>query len=296
MKPVFNRVLVALDLSYMDSRLLQMTAALAPMLGMQKIYFLHVIPEFFFPGISEESALTHLERAVPVDEQAREHLKAQVAQVFGAMKGIETEVEVVEGYPFQTLMHWLDVKHIDLLIAGRKEMEAGSGITARRLARHSRSHVLFVPDTDAADTRHLLAPVDFSQHSARSLQVALQLQQAQPGADLRALYVLNLPLSDYQMRQFDTEALRHVLRETAHQTCDGFLEDLGLHTEQVPVDFVENVEGSIARHIEAQAAATGSGMLVLGAQGHSAAAQLLYGSVTERVVEGPAPQAILVIR
>lgn len=296
MKPVFDRVLVALDLSYMDSRLLQMTAAMAPVLGMKKIYFLHVMPEFFFPGIPETSLPVHLEDTLPVDEQAKEHLKAQVAQVFDGQHGLETEVEVVEGYPFQTLLHWLDVKHIDLLVAGRKAVEAGSGITARRLARHSRCHVLFVPDQETPDWHRILAPIDFSQYSARALQVAQQIRQAQSGIELRALYVMNLPLSDYYMRKFDTEALRHVLREAAHQTCDDFLEDLGLNTESLPVDFVENTEGSIARHIEAQANAWGSGLLVLGAQGHSAAAQLLYGSVTERVVDGAAPQAILVVR
>lgn len=295
MKPVFERVLVALDLSPMDDKILRLTAALAPVMGMKKIYFLHVASNFSLPENIEPSYRESLVPFASVDEQLREKIAQQVAVVFKDTRNVDFQIEVVEGKPFQTLLHWLDVKDVDLLVAGRKSIEAGSGITARRLARHSACNVLFVPDTDTVDTQHILAPIDFSPNSARSMEVALSL--AKPtGIPLNALYVIDLPPSDYYMRNFDTEAFRQVLRQSAHATCKEFMQENSVEEQAVHMAFIENVYANTARHIEEYVQDKGIGFIVLGAQGHAALQQLLFGSVTEKVVDSPIQQAILVIR
>ncbi len=296
MKPMFERALIALDLSPMDEKLLRTTAAMAPVMGIKKIYLLHIAPDFQVPENADWAFREKMAPREPLDEQLRAQVSAKAEQFFGSLEGVEWQVEIIEGKPFQTLLHWLEVKHVDVLIAGRKRLSEGSGITARRLARHSACHVLFVPYSEGQDLGRILAPVDFSPNSARSMKSATALAAAQGGASVQFLYVIDLPPSDYYMRNFDTEAFRQVLRQSARATCAEFMKENGLDDRQADVTFLENTYSNAALHIHEFAEHNGAGLIVMGAQGHAALERLLYGSVTEKLADSPAQQLILVIR
>lgn len=296
MKPMFERALVALDLSPMDEKLLRTTAAMAPAMGIKKIYLLHIAPDFQVPENADWAFREKMAPREPMDEQLHRQVSAMAEAFLGHLEGVEWQVEIIEGKPFQTLLHWLEVKHVDVLIAGRKRISEGSGITVRRLARHSACHVLFVPYSEGQDLRRILAPIDFSPNAARSMKNALALAAAQGGERVRFLYVIDLPPSDYYMRNFDTEAFRQVLRQSAKATCAEFMKENGLDDQQVDVAFLENTYSNIALHIQEFAEHNGMGLIVMGAQGHAALERLLYGSVTEKLADSLAQQVILIIR
>ena len=293
---MFERALVALDLSPMDEKLLRATAAMAPAMGIKKVYLLHVAPDFQIPENADWAFREKMAPREPMDEQLRRQVSARAEQYLGHLEGVEWQVEIIEGKPFQTLLHWLEVKRIDLLIAGRKRISEGSGITARRLARHSACHVLFVPYSEGQDLRRILAPIDFSPNAARSMKSAVALAATQGGVPVRFLYVIDLPPSDFYLRNFDTEAFRQVLRQSARATCAEFMGENGLDERQADVAFLENTYSNVALHIQEFAEHNDIGLIVMGAQGHAALERLLYGSVTEKLADSPAQQVILVIR
>ncbi|MBK6948323.1 MAG: universal stress protein [Haliscomenobacter sp.] len=296
MKPTFERVLAALDLTDTDDRILEMAAALGPYLGMKKIYFLHVMPDFKVPHPVALEFHKLFSSGYPVDEKVRDDLAAKVQQVWGERPGTDLQVEVIEGKPFQKLLHWAEVKNIDLLIVGNKQVSEGSGITARRLARHSKCHVLMVPDGKAPGLQTILAPVDFSEPSAKSLEAALELARRQPKAKVHALYVMDLPPSDYYMRPFETEGFREALREAAQTAFQSFLGDHGFSENEVKKVLADNTLSNTAAYIHEYAQREGAEMIVLGAQGHSPIENFIFGSVTEKLVDEATDCAVLIIR
>ena len=293
---MFERALVALDLSPMDEKLLRATAAMAPAMGIKKVYLLHVAPDFQIPENADWAFREKMAPREPMDEQLRTQVSEQARLFLSPIEGLEWQVEIIEGKPFQTLLHWLEVKRVDLLIAGRKRISEGSGITARRLARHSACHVLFVPYSEGQDLRRILAPIDFSPNAARSMKIAAALAAVQGGEPVRFLYVIDLPPSDYYLRNFDTEAFRQVLRQSARATCAEFMAENSMDGRQADVAFLENTYSNVALHIQEFAEHNAIGLIVMGAQGHAALERLLYGSVTEKLADSPAQQVILVIR
>ncbi len=205
-------------------------------------------------------------------------------------------IEVVEGKPFQKLMHWMDIKDIDLVVVGHKQLSEGSGIVARRVARQSHCHVLFVPDSGLPSTQNILAPVDFSEASAQALKEAITIAKAQPNAVLKALYVVDMPPSDYYMRSFDSEGFREVLRQSAKTAFTNFFTEQEIDPASVQQAIVDNAYSNVASHIMEYATTMEAGIIVIGAQGHSPLENFIFGSVTEKVVDRQDDKTVLVIR
>ena len=106
----------------------------------------------------------------PVDEKIRDKIALDVQDTFESLKGIDLSIEVREGAPYEKLIHWTDVKDVDLLVVGQKQTSEGSGITAKRVARKSKCNVLFIPEKASSDISNILVPIDFSDNSAKAFK------------------------------------------------------------------------------------------------------------------------------
>jgi nucleotide-binding universal stress UspA family protein len=296
MKNRFERILVGLDLSGADKNILQATAALIPALGTKTVYFFHVMPDFSMPADVEVEFHKLFAPEYPVDEKVRDKIAADVAEYFGEAPGVTLHIEVVEGRPFQKLMHWIAVKDIDLLVVGQKQQREGSGIVARRVARQSSCNVLFVPADTQPDIGKILVPVDFSEASANALRVGITLAAAHKKPALQALYVVDMPPADYYMRSFDSDGFREVLRQSAKTAFTNFVKAQEFNRNAFQEAILDNQYGNVALHIVEHADKIGAGLIVIGAQGHSALENFIFGSVTEKVLAHQANKAVLVVR
>lgn len=296
MKTSFERVLIGLDLSSADEGILRAAAALLPVLGCKSVYFFHVVPDFSMPADIEVEFHKLFSTDYPVDEKIRDKIASQVETFFGTPPGVEMHIEVVEGKPFQKLIHWIEVKDIDLLIVGHKQVSEGSGIVPRRVARQNNCHILFVPEKGRPDIHKILSPIDFSAPSANALRVAEMIAQAGNGADLRALYVVDMPPADYYMRSFDSDGFREVLRQSAKTAFANFITEQEFEGHTFREIIMDNAYSNVAQHIAEYAREMQAGLIVIGAQGHSALENILFGSVTEKVLARESQSAVLVVR
>ncbi|MCB9080653.1 MAG: universal stress protein [Lewinellaceae bacterium] len=291
----FARVLVALDMSGMDQHLLELIGQLSANEMFEKIYFLHVTPDFTVPTNIDAEFHKLFSQDYPVDERLRDKIALDVTEVIGELPGVDVSVEVREGNPYKKLMHWLEVKEVDLLVVGHKAKSEGSGITARRVARHAPCNILLVPPQSSAP-KSILVPIDFSAASARALRTAIDLRKENPGLTIRALYIVDQPPTDYYMRPFEDSGFRGLLREAAAKSFNTFCEREKLSQDAFSFDLVDNVYSSVALHINEYAEAQNVDWIVLGAQGHSALESFVFGSVTEKLVEHNTKQVILIVR
>lgn len=292
----FSRTLVAMDLSVMDPKLLQWVGTLDSKFGFQKVYFLHVMPDFSAPKNVDIEFHALFSTDYPADEKAHDRIAEDIEKILGKRPGLEIAVEVREGKPYQKVIHLSEAKDIELLVIGRKKQSEGSGISARRIARAAKCNVMVVPENAAVKLQHIMVPVDFCDLSAKALRVALELAQNNPDIKITALYVMDLPPSNYFERPYANKGMQEMLHKAANETFDNFLAEFGdMSTVALEKVILDNTLDHTARHITSFSLQQHADLIIMGAQGHSTWDNLWFGSVTEHVVE-MAASPVLVIR
>ena len=292
----FRRIIVALDLSEADRHILQFLAANAALMGIEKAYFVHLMPDFTLPKQVDVEFQKLFAPEYPVDEKVRDKLGFDIQEAFGEEAELEYSIEVIEGKPYEKLLHWIKVKEADLLVVGKKEVSQGSGITARRVARNAKCNILFVPVNGYSEIENIVVPLDFSNHSLHAIQAAQAFKARKPEADIHGLYVVDLPPEDYYTRSRPGKGYRGVLMESAKIAYDSFVKDNGLSREEIEMNFLENKQHDIAGHIEDFALEKPHSMIIMGARGHSPFETFLFGSISEKMVERVNVLPLLVVR
>ncbi len=144
-----------------------------------------------------------------------------------------------------------------------------------------------------------LVPVDFSEHSAAALRLAVKLARASKGGRLTLLHVGLAPgvgsydLGGYGVPVPDTLVQLH---EAAAQEQEHALKKLA--REEIPDDVPWQAitrEGAAADEVLAQATEGGHDVVVMGTHGRGGLQRAFLGSVTERVLRA-SPIPVLVTR
>ncbi|MEL6925199.1 MAG: universal stress protein [Bacteroidota bacterium] len=306
-----KRIMVALDLSTMDQQLLEYTRFIASVSEAEKIYFLHIIPNFTQPANVDLSFHKSFTVNSPIDEKVKAILSQQVDKVFrpvtaGAVSAGSTapapvmepdiEIEVIEGMPSRQLLHWTEVKEIDLLIVGKKNKSEGSGITPRQVARKASCDVLFLTEGASTTPKKIAIPIDFSDNSARALQMALRFKQQLPDAELHAVHILSLLPKDYYFGLDQNADYRKYFQKEAEKACDQFFSQHELPKKQVELHFLQDDYNNTYRQLKDYTESNGFDCILIGAKGHSLFENFLYGSVTERLVDYVEHIPIMIVR
>lgn len=290
-----ERILIGLDLSEMDRQLMHAARLLVSVLQTEKIYLLHVMPDFTVP--KEAGADFHQRFAPdqPVDEKVKISLEKAAKEVFGTVID-NIIVDVREGKPYQKLLHWMEVKNASLLLVGHKSASQGSGITARRVARNVDGDVLFVPEEKREGIERIVVPIDFSENSARAVQAALHWKRHHVDTMIDLVYFIDMPPSDYYVGAARDAGLRAALKDSAKAAYRRFMAEFGLNEQEVHMQFSDNAYSNVALHIDEFAKEKEADMIVIGAQGHSAFERFLFGSVTEKLADVNRERFMWVIR
>ena len=236
--PSFRRIIVALDLSEADRHILQYLAANAGLMGIEKVYFVNIMLDFTVPKHVDVEFQKLFAPEYPVDEKVRDKLGFDIQEAIDESTGLEYSIEVIEGKPYEKLLHWIKVKEADLLVVGKKEVSEGSGITARRVARNANCNILFLPANGYMEIEHIIVPIDFSNHSLHALHAALDLKSRKDELSIHGLYIVDLPPEDYYSRSRPGTGYRGVLMESAQIAYDGFVRDNNLPLDQIEMAFL----------------------------------------------------------
>lgn len=293
MKTVPGRILVATDFSPTASRALELARVLAASFDAE-LHLLHVRVLLEDPHLAEEQRMTLREVFALGDDPSREALESAstddrtprvVPHLVRAISAAEAIVETAASAGCELIVMGTHGRR------GLKHLLLGS--VAEQVVRSAAVPVLTVRGDATIPTgfRRLLVPHDFSEHSARALDLAalwarrlgasiLMLHAVEPVVypDFYAVDVLPGELSD-RLRTRSTEALEAVVRDS--------LEGLDASTRV-----------TVARAGDAVVATAGDGecdLVVMGTRGLSAFEHLLLGSVAEGVVRR-SPIPVLTVR
>ncbi|MCB9284303.1 MAG: universal stress protein [Lewinellaceae bacterium] len=292
----FPRILVALDLSPTDHLLIQHARKIAELFLATRVYFVHIIPDIALPKSAQLEFRKRFAPETPIDEQVQNQLEKTIAGYWESDHPTAWSVDVIEGQPYSQLLHWLEVKKIDLLVVGQKQKSSGFGITARKLANQAPCSVLFVPEVEPPEGQRLLIPVDFSKDSAKALRLALNWGMRREGVEITALHVTDLIAAGYYLNRQEFENFNRFLADTAKDSFQHFLDEYEFPADALTIEILRNDERSISDCILEFAATEKADWIILGAQGHGAIERFFFGSVTEKLVSQPLPVPTLVVR
>ncbi len=286
-------MIIALDLTRTDQSLYRLAGYFTDLFNTRKVYFLHIVPEnIFYKGNTD---LIHQVLAPAADARGKlkERLTREVSRWFKTRLMPEVFVEVIEGDPLRALVGKTETADADLLLLGKKKAGAGSGITARMIARKVMSSVFFLPETTAPPFRHIVVPVDFSEYSFCALQTALAL--AGNEGKVTWLYVADLaPREEYLPP--DTSCLESGWKEKIITAFNNLLSKKNIPGERLTPALLTNIKCNTACHIMEWATENEADLIVMGAKGQSDIKDLLFGSVTERLVTLEEDIPVLIVR
>lgn len=266
-----DSVIVGLSLTEHDAHLLSYAAMLAG-LGIGKTFqFVHVVTtEEARPGSVDHS--TVLQR-----------MQAEVSQPFGHLVDkVQCTFDVREGERLDQLLAFIQQYTSDLVLVAHQPHRHGRQSLATRLAAICPTSVWMVPHQALCQITRVLAPVDFSSHSADALCLATQLAKLAGISECLALHVFADPSSI----RYD-ETVENDLQQL-QDTFQQFIAPIDLHEIRVTPLFEEDrdVTKTILRIAGEQLVDT----IVMNTRGRSPAASILLGSETSQVLtDSPVP-------
>lgn len=225
---------------------------------------------------------------VDAERHAAEILLTAMRQSLREVDGIDCEVRLVEGDPFEGIASAAVDSGAELVVIGphRRQLlrDVFVGTTAERTVRTSRKPVLMCNAVPAQRYRQIVVAVDLSEVSAQAVRVVYAL-----GLDrntvVSVVHVFDALGADLQLRSpgasqsgadLIDEARKHALEDVVR-----FLERHGLPSLPVGVHLNRGNAGAV---IHAAAAERGADLLVLGTRTRRGLAEQMLGSVAESVL------------
>lgn len=273
----FKKVLVGLDLSEMDKVIISQTKNLVQVLGVEMIYFVHVAEDL---TLSEEITREYPDLLAPADETIEKQIGDKVKQI-SFPDGVKFEVEAKEGNPLETVLRWSKVKNVDLIILGRKQTLEGSGSLAKRIAHKSPCSVLFLTEIpEPIQLERIMVPIDFSSHSVLSLECAQEIAGAPQ--NIKCFHIYEVP-AGYTKTGKSFKEFSEIMLQNAKNDYEKFLKKNNL--PHFDCEFILKKDDNKAKDFMEVANQTRIDFIIIGSRGRTESANLLIGSVAEKLIQ-----------
>ncbi len=278
-------LLAATDFSAPARHALERAALLAQAHPAASLTLAHVV---------SRSALDTLRRMLPGDaaaleaqllSQAGEKLN-QLASGLAAQYSCTIDTALMQGSALTALAGLAETRQADLLVMGARGthfmVELLLGSTTERVLSKSRRPLLAVKQKPLSPYRRILAPVDFSAHSAAAVNAA---HAWMPDADIVLLHAFEVELeSTFQfagMNDAQIHEYRIHARSAAQLAMDAFIDMLQVPARQLTRQLVH---GAATLRILEHEQTMDADLIVMGKHGQSVMEELLLGSVTKHVL------------
>jgi len=286
------KVLVALDYSPMDDQIIKYLHFIRQYVNSMEISFTHVVPNLLHKSSSIGSPDTEKFKSM-----VRELLWNKVHSFFSSKEECKNLcINILEGTPYRVIMNQIKTQNIDLLITGTKARSNGSGITSQRIANNTSCDVLFIPENAKENMHKILAPVDFSDNSARALKAAMKLKEHNPEAEIIAVHVIGLKVESYYKNDPNDLGYKTILLNNAKSLYKEFVQKHQISSDEIRPVFIHDKYNNVSKNLELFAQTENVDFVVMGARGENQYENIIYGRVAERFTNYCRNIPILIVR
>ena len=264
-----DAMMVCLDLSDIDEKLVAFARSICERLEVRKVYFVHNIKVY---ELSEDFKETFGD--IDLSKEVEANITDIVAEHFAG--GCDHEILVSEEANTEMMMADLVKRYkVKLTIIGKKMSDKSTGALGSKLLRVLPCSMLVFPETAHFSIQKMLVPIDFSDTSVHALRLSKNLSD-QLSLQLEIMHVFRLP------RQFFPLISEEKAVKKAEEIVKGKFGDLQKRHQEiasVPYTLVRAANKSIAERITLHLEKGHHDLLVLGLKGNNPMPSLSLGSV-----------------
>lgn len=220
------------------------------------------------------------------DAQVLEACDTLLKQAFDGAAATHS-LHLVIGVRVDSLIEFSCQQRCDVILLGHRRSRSGQRSLARRLAMVAPCSVWLVPEEAPVAISNVMAPIDFSDHSADSLRVAVSLAKSAGLRECSAVHVFSDPSTVRYDERIDE------IRRNEQDSFRNFIAPIDLQGIEVEPTFME--ANNMARAILHAAKLRDTDLLVMSTRGRSRSASVLLGSVTAQVMS-ETPVAIFTVK
>lgn len=280
------KLMVALDLTKMDSILLGYVSFLCKVWNIEHLYFTHNIKQYKLYDLYDE----FLEEGITVEDIVDRGLQKTISTHYTASVP-HTVLITSDDYTESILTHLAEDYKIDIMVTGNKNELQGTGALSQKLVRMLGAHVLLVPEESKHLMEKVLVPTDFSSSSAECFEVANSLVE-RSGGKIEALHVYNIP--SFFFPYINTEKAVDKTERHLKEKVQQFRKRYNL-PEHLPFRYTDREDLSIVEAIELHAEKGEFDIIVVSTRGGNNITSLFVGGVTNDLLIRNRKMPLLVI-
>ncbi|MDH5608721.1 MAG: universal stress protein [Cyclobacteriaceae bacterium] len=288
----FNKILVALDLSAIDSQLIESACTICDIFPPKEIIFINVIRDFDFPEELLKEFPGLLEKAL---EERKATIEKQVEKHFTCGE-VKIHIVIKQGQATKEIMKYSAEKKVDLIVLGRKNEKKGGGTLISRLTRRASCSLLVIPKDTKLKFDKILVPIDFSSYSRMALEKALTIaRNLKYTPKIITQNVYHVP-SGYHYTGKTYEEFSETMKENAKVDYQKFTSPLNLKNIKIEATYTLDKDDDVIGDINKKAKSIKADVIVIGAKGRTATAAIFIGSKAEKLIQQDDNVPLMVIR
>lgn len=264
-----DAMMVCLDLSDIDEKLVAFTRSVCERLPVKKVYFVHNIK-------TEELSEDFREIFGDVDlvKEVEANISDIVSEHFAG--GCDHEILVSEEPNTEVILADIVRRYgVKLTVLGKRMSNKSTGALGTKLLRILPCSLLVFPETASLDIKRVLVPIDFTDSSVHALRLSKSLVD-QLGLDLEIMHVFKLTKQFFPFIAED-KAIKEAEKEAKQKFAN--LQKKHSEIAGVPYVLVRAAGKSKADRIKMQLSKGKYDLLVLGLKGKDQLPSLSLGTV-----------------
>ena len=288
----FRKILVALDNTEMDEKLISAASYISDRSETTDIYFTNIIKDFEVHPQLEKQFPELLGNAL---KERKKEISERIEK-FYTSDSAKIHVNVQKGHILKDMLMAAERDDIDLIVVGRKDKKDG-GILNTRLARRASCSLLIVPiNTEIkSQTEKILVPVDFSEYSQLALEKAVDIAE---NTDTKIITqnVYQVPVG-YHYSGKSYEEFSKVMEKNARDDFKKFVKKIKLPKANFEQKYTHvKEEENLMNDVYQTAIDVDADIMIVGAKGRTTATALFIGSKAEKLVQINTKIPLLVVR
>ena len=272
-----KKVLVGLDFSPLDKQLISYAAFIGDLLGIEKVYFIHISKSLDLPAYLKNE---YPELKNPKDEILKADMIKEVEKHFNPSSKIETIFEVKEGNAGEKILKWANIKIVDLVLMGIKSKLKGAGILPGKMIKLMPCSVLLIPENSTHKIEDILVPIDFSNSSKIATEMASIISN-KTNAKVTYQHTFEVPMGYHSTGKSYSEFAK-IMRKNAEKDFNKFKKSFSNGTDTDCI-FTLNKHSNPAEIASKIALKKKSDLIIIASRGRTTMASILVGSVAEKL-------------
>lgn len=280
------RIMVALDLSDMDSIVLNYLSYLTQIWKVEHIDFIHNIKQSELYDLLDD----FVEDTIHLEDIIERELTRVVKENYTGNAPYEVQV-ASDNYTESILSYFVNENKIDLVVLGKKSEIKGTGGMSLKLINMLDCHMMLIPEEAENKLDHILIPTDFTPNSAKSFEFAFNAQK-QHNSELLALHVFNIP--SVYFPYIDRKKAIDKTQRTIDDNFKTFTKRFKL--KEIPFTHFYREDLSVVDSIRKYARDNNANMIIMAAKGGNKLTSLFIGSITNDMLLQDFRMPVLIVK